>query len=593
MTGRSRLTLSALLGVFAVLEVSAPASARDLALTGPASASSVKRSLERFAPARANDGDSATRWSSASARRQWWQVDLGANSTINRIELNWQAAYASRYRIRTRTSGSKAWSTAALVSIRSPGMKVHTFAARRARYVRIRSNTRATRYGISLWDARVCSRNSCAPSAPGRTPIPTPRPIPTPVPPPAATPAPTPGPTPSPPTATPTPAPSPGPSELTLEPVDGGSGYYGQYSNSLPTDPGFFPIGVWFESVMSQADINLDKDAGLNTYVVLTSPSNVPLVRSSGMHGVLWGNAAIGSETKANFLSDEVDMTQGDQAGCNTVMAQHQQRSAGNRATWANFGKGVTFWQVDSIAACYVEAPSIPSVDLYWMSDEDLCQWHQGGRFLLGQDVNLTPEQCQRAANYGASVDDMRRLDARDGARKPIWNFVEVGCPMGSVNSRCIQPPEIRAAVWHSIIAGARGITYFNHSFSGSCRTQHALREPCYANARAVVKSTNQQIQQLAPVLNADAVTSGTTTSSGVRALYKWHDDHFYVFAGNRENVSTTGTMGLSCVGDATAVKLGEDGERIPVVAGTFADEFADGNAIHIYRIEGGSRCGL
>ena len=581
MTGRSRITLSALLGVFAALEVSAPASARDLALTGLASASSMKRSLERFAPARANDGDSATRWSSASARSQWWQVDLGANSTIDRIELNWQSAYASRYRIRTRRSGSKAWSTAAVVSIRSPGLKVHTFAARRARYVRIRSRRRATPYGISLWDARVCSMNSCAPAAPRSTPTPTLGPTPRPTPAPA--------PTPSPPTATPAPAPSPGPAELALEPVDGGSGYYAQFSNSFPVAPGFFPLAVWFEGVYNQAEIDLDKNAGLNTYVVLTGGSNLSLIRANGMHTVSGADPA----NAANFLSDEVDMTEGDQAGCNTVMAQHDERSKPNRATWANFGKGVTFWQPDSIAACYVEAPSIPSVDLYWMSDEDLCQWHQGGRFLLGQDVNLTPAQCRRAANYGAAVDDMRRLDARDGARKPIWNFVEVGCPMGSVNSRCIQPPEIRAAVWHSIIAGARGITYFNHSFSGSCRTQHALREPCYANARAVVKSTNQQIHQLAPVLNADTVTSGTTTSSGVRALYKWHDDHFYVFAGNRENVSTTGSMGLSCVGDATAVKLGEDGERIPVVAGTFTDEFADGNAIHIYRIEGGSRCGL
>ena len=51
--------------------------------------------------------------------------------------------------------------------------------------------------------------------------------------------------------------------------------------------------------------------------------------------------------------------------------------------------------------------------------------------------------------------------------------------------------------------------------------------------------------------------------------------------------------MGLSCIGNATAVKLGEDAEQIPVVAGTFMDEFTDGNAVHIYRIDGGSRCGL
>ena len=56
-----------------------------------------------------------------------------------------------------------------------------------------------------------------------------------------------------------------------LRQADGGPGYYGRFSNALPTKPSYFPIGVWFESVVSQRDINLDKDVGLNTYVVLTS----------------------------------------------------------------------------------------------------------------------------------------------------------------------------------------------------------------------------------------------------------------------------------------------------------------------------------
>ena len=371
--------------------------------------------------------------------------------------------------------------------------------------------------------------------------------------------------------------------------MDGGADYYGLFSNSFPTDPGFFPRAVWFEGVYNQAEIDLDKDVGLNTYVVLTGGSNLSLIRANGMHTV----TGVSPDNAANFLSDEVDMTQGGQAGCDTVRAEHASRSAGNKATWANFGKGVIFWQPDSIGACYVEAPSIPSLDIYWMSDEDLCQWHQGGRLLLGLDVNLTFQQCRNPANYGIVMDKMRRLDARNGVRKPIWNFVEVGCPMGSVNSRCIEPQEIRAAVWHSIIAGARGITYFNHSFSGSCRTQHALRESCYSSARAIVKSTNAQISDLAPVLNASTVTSGTQTSSGIRAMYKWHNGRFYVFAGNRDHAIKTGTMGLPCIGNATAVKLGEGGEQIPVVGGTFMDEFNGPTAAHIYRIEGGSRCGL
>ena len=229
-------------------------------------------------------------------------------------------------------------------------------------------------------------------------------------------------------------------------------------------------------------------------------------------------------------------------------------------------------------------------MDIYWFTDNDVCSSFQGGRLLLGLDVNLTAAQCRAPANYGVTVDKMRRLDALDGQRKPIWNFVEVGCPMN--NGNCVTGPQIRAAVWHSLIAGARGITYFNHSFSGSCQTQHALRDPCYASQRAAVKATNEQIATLAPALNAPTVTSGVTTSPSVRSMVKWYDGHFYVFAGSRESGSSTGTVSIPCIGNATAVRLGESG-TVPVSGGAFSDQFADGNAIHIYRIDGGSRCGL
>ena len=61
-----------------------------------------------------------------------------------------------------------------------------------------------------------------------------------------------------------------------LRDVDGGPNYFAQFNNSFPTDPSFFPIGVWYESVTSQADINLDKGAvgdGQNRKI---SPWHIP-----------------------------------------------------------------------------------------------------------------------------------------------------------------------------------------------------------------------------------------------------------------------------------------------------------------------------
>jgi hypothetical protein len=95
-----------------------------------------------------------------------------------------------------------------------------------------------------------------------------------------------------------------------------------------------------------------------------------------------------------------------------------------------------------------------------------------------------------------------------------------------------ITPAEVRAAVWQSLIAGARGIIYFNRSFGGPHVTQHALRDPSYASVRSVVSTTDRLIRALAPVLRASNVISGWTHGPGTTAMTKWWRRHFYIVAG-------------------------------------------------------------
>jgi hypothetical protein len=74
--------------------------------------------------------------------------------------------------------------------------------------------------------------------------------------------------------------------------------------------------------------------------------------------------------------------------------------------------------------------------------------------------------------------------------------------------------------------------------------------------------------------------------------MAKWSGQNLYVFAGSAANASSTATFSIPCVGNATATVLGEN-RTVAVSNGSFADQFADGNAVHIYRIDGGSTCGL
>jgi hypothetical protein len=374
-----------------------------------------------------------------------------------------------------------------------------------------------------------------------------------------------------------------------LRPVDGGPNYYAQFSYPLPSDASYFPLGVWGSYDLTQANIEKDKEAGLNLYV-WPADNSIPLERfaANGMRALLtddWYGVPGVATSNANagyMLADEVDMTQGPNGGYETMAALNTQAPADGRARYANYGKGVMFWESDGEAQRFVnEFQQLVSNDIYWFTDPNLDSPAEGPHFLtsIGQTVVL-----KRAANYGYTVDRMRYLDSLDGKRKPIWNFVEVGWPFtesAAQGGRAILPAEIRAAVWHSIIAGARGIVYFNHSFGGPNTTHHVLRPPSFV--KAAVESTNAQITELAPVLNSPFEDGFASASDDVRLMTKNHNGTRYIFAGSRENTASTPTFTVAS--GTTAVVEGE-GRSIPIVNGRFSDSFRDGNAIHIYRIQ-------
>lgn len=381
--------------------------------------------------------------------------------------------------------------------------------------------------------------------------------------------------------------------------VDGGLDYYSRFNHSLPSNSSYFPIGVWFEEVVSQDQVDLDKDAGLNLYVQLTASSNLTIIENNNMKVLLqaneWGNSAVANASTAVagwVLFDEIDMTEGPSTGYDSLLEIIVNLPADGRMRYNNYGKGVIFWETEAEAQRFVnEFQHATSADIYWFTDPDTESFAQGGRFLLGQDADLTYDQRARAYNYGLVVDKMRALDIYDNSsRKPIWGFVEVGWPFDKTaeeGGRNIAPDEIGAAVWHCIIAEARGIVYFNHSFGGPTISAHCLRDAPWAAHRAVVKSTNELIANLAPILNSNTVTNVVTSSSAnVRTMSKFYDSKYYIFSGNKINEQTNTTFTLSNFVGGNAVLLNES-RTITISNSQFSDTFANGTVIHIYRIDG------
>lgn len=105
-------------------------------------------------PGAAVDGDDATRWSSAWSDGEWLQVDLGATRRVDSVSIAWEAAHATAWEIQVSTD-SVVWTRAASRTGSNGGTEGIGFPATNARWVRLLGTTRATEYGISVWEVRV------------------------------------------------------------------------------------------------------------------------------------------------------------------------------------------------------------------------------------------------------------------------------------------------------------------------------------------------------------------------------------------------------------------------------------------------------
>jgi hypothetical protein len=372
----------------------------------------------------------------------------------------------------------------------------------------------------------------------------------------------------------------------------------GSYPAGLPNDPAFFALGVWLETVTDEAAVALDRSFGLNLYVALAHEDLAALdaIEDSGMHLLIQADEWSGDPRADHaavdgwFVYDEADMMYGpgsdrwsgrdgwntcipiqDQGGhCGyTVMQHYADRVPAGALRHANYGMGVAFWETDAEAAGFINGSfqDIMSADVYFFTHPD------------------TEAADRRGERYGWLVDRLRRLDSRDGTRRPVWAVVEVGHPFTENDAPTITAPQMRSAVWHSIIAGARGIVYFNHSFGGSCPTFSVLRDRCDPEMTPAVTEVNSQITELAPVLNAPFADGYVTAGGPAKVMAKLGPDGaWYVFAGADSTGDAGGDVTFSVAAGSTVEVLFENRD-LTLRDGQFVDAFADGNAVHIYRV--------
>lgn len=101
------------------------------------------------------DGNGSTRWASAEAiDPQWITVDLGNTYSINRIKINWEAAYGKNFLVQVSTDNSN-WTTLRDVQNNTSLSNDYTGLTGTGRYVRVYGTARGTAYGYSIYDLEV------------------------------------------------------------------------------------------------------------------------------------------------------------------------------------------------------------------------------------------------------------------------------------------------------------------------------------------------------------------------------------------------------------------------------------------------------
>lgn len=122
----------------------------NLALGKPTTASSVEGGTT-YSAARATDGNTTTRWSSSYNDNEWIYVDLGQQTSISKVKLNWESAYGKGYKIQV-SNDAASWQDIYTMTGGSGGTDMIRFTPVQARYVKIQGTQRGTAWGYSLWE---------------------------------------------------------------------------------------------------------------------------------------------------------------------------------------------------------------------------------------------------------------------------------------------------------------------------------------------------------------------------------------------------------------------------------------------------------
>ncbi|HJZ86561.1 MAG TPA: hypothetical protein VKN99_15375 [Polyangia bacterium] len=362
----------------------------------------------------------------------------------------------------------------------------------------------------------------------------------------------------------------------TYLPWAGGASYYGRWSHGPPSDASFFPITVWLQTPSNALRY---QQVGVNFFTGLwQGPTDQQLqtLAGAGMpticdQGGVWQSHLNDTTIRGWLQPDEPDNAQPNGMGgydpCippSTIVAGYNTMNAndGTRPVMLGLGRGVADTSWVGRGTC------TGRTDMYPM--------YAAGGDVLAYDIYPVNDGAPIEI-VATGVDNLRMWS---GYTKPVYQDIEAS---NINNTTRPSPAQIRSEVWMAIVHGAEGIQYFCHRFAPTFSETDCLDD---APTHAAMTAINQQITQLAPVLNTPPIGNGVTTSASqpVDTLLKRQGGATYLFAVEMRSGATTATFTLRGLAPSASAEVLGENRSIPVANGVFSDDFQS-YAVHLYKI--------
>ena len=368
---------------------------------------------------------------------------------------------------------------------------------------------------------------------------------------------------------------------------------YAGWTRGVPTDPSFFPIGVWLQLPSHASEL---QKIGVNVYVgnnAGTDPlmaSDLASLKALGMYAIIGqdsvGLANIDDPTIIGWwmTPDEPDNAQSNGMGGYgppvapaTLVTQYQAyvKADPTRPVWLGLGQGVAYdaWEGRGSNAPpesqYPAASDIVSFDIYPYNN-------------CGGDTN---EQAT-CGQFWLNAFGIDRLHTWSNRGQAVWSDFETTV-IAAGTTTGPTPVQTRSEVWLGLIHGANGILYFIDSWNPSFREDAIFETPAMVTA---VTALDQEIAMLAPVLNSATIPNLVSVSSSnaaapIDTMVKASGSKLYVMSAISRTGTTMGSFTITgMTGSAVATVLGEN-RTVNVTKGHFTDAFA-ANDVHVYVID-------